>query len=218
MLALGRRAAKLTETARGRQGIRPFAVDITEPGAPEAVAERALAEFGRIDVLVNNAAVVVRSPLGRIDPEQARQQVATNLMAPMFLAQSCLEPLRAARGTIVNVSTAGAVRGWPGNSVYGATKAGLDFLTRTWAVELAPHGVRVVSVAPGPIETEIAENAGFSEERIAELRRTQRARVPMGRIGQPEEVAWWVVNLARPHSGFTTGVVVAVDGGASVAM
>ncbi|MFD2472132.1 SDR family NAD(P)-dependent oxidoreductase [Amycolatopsis silviterrae] len=218
VLAVGRTDSKLAETARNRPEIRTLVADITADGAADRIAEAAAAEFGQIDVLVNNAAVVTRAPLGGIDAKQAREQVETNLVAPLLLTQACLPWLRLSQGTVVNVSTSGAVRGWPMNSVYGASKAGLDFLTRTWAVELAPDGVRVVSVAPGPVETEIAENAGFSPEQIRRLRETQRAKVPLGRIGRPEEIAWWVRTLARPEAGFATGVVLAVDGAASVAM
>ncbi|WP_171168707.1 SDR family NAD(P)-dependent oxidoreductase [Streptomyces sp. I05A-00742] len=217
VLAVGRQRDRLEATAADRPDIHPCVADLTAPDAPDAVAAAALDRFGAIDVLVNNAALVVRAPLGRIDEEQARRQIETNLLAPLRLTQSCLEPLRRARGTVVNVSTAGAVRGWPANSVYGATKAGLDFLTRTWAVELAADGVRVVGVAPGPVDTEIAENSGLSADRIAELRAAQRARVPLGRIGRPEEIAWWIVALSRPEAGFTTGAVLPVDGAAAVA-
>lgn len=217
VLIVGRRKAHLEAAAQERPAIHTCCVDITAADAPDLVANTAMTRFGRIDVLVNNAALVVRAPLGEIDDEQARRQIDTNLMAPLRLAQACLEPLRQSRGTIVNVSTAGTARGRPANSVYGATKAALDFLTCTWAVELAPHGVRVVGVAPGPVDTEIAESSGLGEEQIARLRAAQRERVPLGRIGRPDEIAWWIVNLARPQAAFTTGVVVAVDGGATVA-
>jgi meso-butanediol dehydrogenase/(S,S)-butanediol dehydrogenase/diacetyl reductase len=217
VLIVGRRQAHLAATAQEHQAIRSCCVDITAADAPELIANTTMTLFGRIDVLVNNAAMVVRAPLGKIDDKQARRQIDTNLMAPLRLAQACLQPLLQSGGTIINVSTAGTARGWPTNSVYGATKAALDFLTRTWAVELAPQGMRVVGVAPGPVNTEIAENSGLGEEQVAQLRAAQRKRVPIGRIGRPEEIAWWIVNLARPQAAFTTGVVVAIDGGTTVA-
>ena len=216
VLVVGRRAGVLAETAGGHEGIRTFGADLADPGAARAVVEAAGDTLGGIDVLVNNAVTMRSAPLGHIDRDNARDQVATNLLGPLFLTQEALPALEAAKGLVVNVTTAGNQRGWAGHSVYGATKAGLDFLTRTWALELAPRGIRVAGIAPGPIETPIAEHAGLDAEGIARLRARQRDRVPLGRVGRPEEVAWWMVALARPEASFATGLVLPVDGGASV--
>ncbi|MFK8912707.1 SDR family NAD(P)-dependent oxidoreductase, partial [Streptomyces sp. YS-3] len=126
-------------------------------------------------------------------------------------------PLEASGGVIVNISTSVGQRGWPGNSFYAATKAALEALTRGWAVELAPRGVRVVAVAPGAIETPIGEHQGLTPERLAALRAWQRAHTPLGRIGRPEEVARTITHLASPAASFITGVILPVDGGAVVA-
>ncbi|CAL9520904.1 SDR family NAD(P)-dependent oxidoreductase [Streptomyces sp. enrichment culture] len=216
VLVVGRRTAVLAQTAQGHTGIHPFGADLSDPRTPRAVVAAAERELGGIDVLVNNAVTMESAPLGRIDPENTRGQVATNLLAPLFLTQEALPFLEASKGLVINVTTAGNQRGWPGHSVYGATKAALDFLTRTWALELAPKGVRVAGIAPGPVDTPIAEHAGLDPEGIARLRARQRNRVPLGRVGRPEEVAWWMVALARPEASFATGLVLPVDGGASV--
>lgn len=217
VLVVGRTAARLEETASARpESIRTLVADIAEPGAPERIAEHSVAELGGLDVLVNNAVTMTSAPLGAIAAREARGQFETNLLAPLLLTQAALPHLEAAKGVVINVSTAGNQRGWPGHSVYGAAKAGLDFLTRTWALELAPRGIRVVGVAPGPIQTPIAENSGLGPEAVARMRERQRQRVPLGRVGQPEEVAWWLVTLARPEAAFTTGSVHVVDGGAGV--
>ncbi|MEY7977983.1 SDR family NAD(P)-dependent oxidoreductase [Streptomyces pilosus] len=216
VLVVGRRTAVLARTAQGHTGIHPFGADLSDPRTPRAVVAAAERELGGIDVLVNNAVTMESAPLGRIDPENTRGQVATNLLAPLFLTQEALPLLEASKGLVINVTTAGNQRGWPGHSVYGATKAALDFLTRTWALELAPKGVRVAGIAPGPVDTPIAEHAGLDPEGIARLRARQRNRVPLGRVGRPEEVAWWMVALARPEASFATGLVLPVDGGASV--
>ncbi|GGV64849.1 ketoreductase [Streptomyces longisporoflavus] len=217
VMVVGRRTAVLAETARGHAGsIHPFGADLSDPRTPRAVVAAAERELGGIDVLVNNAVTMGSAPLGRIDPDNTRDQVAVNLLAPLFLTQEALPALESSKGLVINVTTAGNQRGWPGHSVYGATKAALDFLTRTWALELAPKGVRVAGIAPGPVDTPIAEHAGLDPEGIAQLRARQRGRVPLGRVGQPEEVAWWMVALARPEASFATGLVLPVDGGASV--
>ena len=173
--------------------------------------------FGRLDVLVNNAGIVRGGTLGMLTPQLIAAQVATNLVAPILLAQAALPLLEDSGGVIVNVSTAVGQRAWPGNSVYAATKAALDLLTRSWAVELAPRGVRVVAVAPGAIDTPIGEHQGLTPERMAALREWQLAHTPLARIGRPEEVAWAIIQLAAPAASFVTGVVLPVDGGAVVA-
>ncbi|MER5265750.1 SDR family oxidoreductase [Actinosynnema sp. NPDC002837] len=196
VLAVGRTAETLAETAADHPGIRPFTADVS---AAERVVDAAVAEFGRLDVLVNNAAV---------PPGDA--MVATNLVAPIRLVEAALPHLEDTRGVVVNVSTAIGQRGWPmpGGELYAALKSALDSLTRSWAVQYAPRGVRVVAVAPGPIATPMQHD----EARRAAL----IAHVPLGRVGQPDEVAFWVIQLARPEAAYTTGVVLPVDGGALV--
>ncbi|MFF9621187.1 SDR family NAD(P)-dependent oxidoreductase [Streptomyces griseosporeus] len=216
VLVVGRGADRLAAAAAERAGIHPFAADIAAPDGPERIVAEAERVLGGIDVLVNNAVTMRSAPLGGIAPDDARRQVATNLLAPLLLTQAALPHLEAARGTVLNVTTAGNQRGWPGHSVYGATKAGLDFLTRTWALELAPRGIRVAAVAPGPVDTPIGEHSGLDAEGVARLRERQRKRVPLGRVGRPEEIAWWLVNLARPEASYATGLVLPVDGGAGV--
>jgi C-7 ketoreductase len=216
VLVVGRSARRLSETAALHPAISVCADDISAAGAPGRIVAAAAREIGGIDVLVNNAVTMRSAPLGRIEEDATRAQVETNLLAPLFLTQRALPLLEEARGVVINVTTAGNQRGWPGHSVYGATKAGLDFLTRTWALELAPRGVRVAGVSPGPVETPIAEHAGLDAAAVTALRERQRTRVPLGRVGQPEEIAWWLVNLARPEASFATGLIVPVDGGAGV--
>ena len=204
VLAVGRTTETLDETAADQPRIRPFTADVTEA---ERVVDAAVAEFGRIDVLVNNAAV-----------RSGDAMVATNLFAPVHLVEAALPHLKDTRGVVVNVSTAIGQRGWPmpGGELYAALKSALDSLTRSWAVQYAPHGVRVVAVAPGPIATPMHDHADRSPEEASALREALIAHVPLGRVGQPDEVAFWVVQLARPEAAYTTGVVLPVDGGALV--
>ncbi|MGR6919239.1 SDR family NAD(P)-dependent oxidoreductase [[Actinomadura] parvosata] len=217
VLVVGRTAARLEETAAAHSSISAFAVDGAAADGPERIVEAAVQRLGRIDVLVNNAAITRPAALGTIYRRTAEEQIATNLLAPIFLAQAALPHLAAVRGTIVNVSSNPPWGGWPDNSVYGSTKVALDFLTATWAVELAPKGVRVVSVAPGITATPVLAHAGFTQEQIAAAGEGLIERIPLGRIAQPGEIAWWIVTVARPEAGYLTGTVVRVDGGLSVA-
>ncbi|ALG15687.1 ketoreductase [Kibdelosporangium phytohabitans] len=212
VLITGRTAERLAETAEAHPKIRTLVSDIGTPDAPAAIVTAALDAFGRIDVLVNNAAITRPAPLGTIDRDVAASEVTTNLLGPVFLTQHALPHLHAG-SVIVNVTSNPPEFGWPGSSIYGATKVGLDFLTHTWALELAGRGIRVVSVAPGITETPVLTHAGFSDDQIAEAGNDLQARIPLGRIAAPAEIAWWIVNTARPQAAYLTGTVVRVDGG-----
>ncbi len=221
VLAVGRRAAPLAETAAADADagdrITPLAVDITAHDGPETVVRTALERYGRIDVLVNNAGVVNADSLRTYTRASVEPQLATNLLAPVLLTQAALPALEDSRGVIVNVTTSVAQRGWPGNSLYAAGKAALEVLTRSWAVELAPHGIRVAAVAPGAIETPIGDHAGYTPEQLEAIREWQLTHTPLGRVGRPEEVAWAITQLASRQASFVTGVILPVDGGAVVA-
>ncbi|MBO3677441.1 SDR family NAD(P)-dependent oxidoreductase [Streptomyces sp. NEAU-YJ-81] len=218
VLVVGRTAARLAETAADAPGIRPLVADVAAPGAAELIVNTALEAFGRIDVLVNNAAVVRQAPLGDIRREAVEEMLAVNLLAPVYLTEAAVPPLSESAGVVINVSTAIGHRGWPmpGTELYAALKAALDTLTRSWAVQLAPRGVRVAGVAPGPIATSIGRHQGLDTEQIDALRTTLIEHVPLRRLGRVEEVAFWITQLARPEAGYTTGVVLPVDGGALV--
>lgn len=211
---VGRRAERLEQTAeRARAlGAQTLAVptDLASPDSPGAIVRRTLDRFGRVDAIVNNAANIVNEPFAEVRREDFDVTVAVNMRAAFFLIQEALPALREAPApAVVNVSSAAAAMARDTQAVYGMTKAALEHLTRSLAMELAPH-VRVNAVAPGPTETDMhttyAADAGERKERL-------RAAVPTGRLGRPEEVAEWIVRLLEPEAAWVTGVTLHVDGG-----
>ncbi|MFC9087316.1 SDR family NAD(P)-dependent oxidoreductase [Nocardiopsis dassonvillei] len=218
VLIVGRTESSLNDLAKEHDGILPLVADITRPDAPRSIVDTALREFGGIDVLVNNAAALGFHHLADVDSTSVHRQLDTNLVAPILLTSCALDALEESKGTVVNLSTAGSIglRSWPGNGVYGAAKVGIDFLTRTWGVELAPRGIRVVGVAPGVVDTRSGPRMGMSEEQYEAFLEHISGQAPAGRVGTPEEIAWWITQLTRPEAQYLTGVVVPVDGGLSL--
>lgn len=178
--------------------------DLAQPDAATALVTRALAHFGRLDGLVNNASAFHPTPSGAITPAQIETLFAINTCAPLFLSQAAAPHLRAASGAIVNLIDVYAERPLRAHLAYGMSKAALAYQTRALALELAPD-VRVNGIAPGAI---LWPDTGKPEAD----RRALLARVPLARTGTVEEIAEataWLLRQAR----YTTGQVIAVDGG-----
>ncbi len=213
VLVVGRTASALEETAAHAPGIACLAVDVTEPGAAQAVVDEAVRCWGRLDVLVNNAGGFTGLPLEAATQEAVEQLLLLNVVAPTAFSRAALPHLAAVRGAIVNVSSTYATRPAPGASHYAASKAALEHLTRCWAVELAPRGIRVNCVAPGPTETPLLGRLGLPPERVERIKQREAERIPLRRRGTAEEVARWIVHLAGPDADWVSGQVLGVDGG-----
>ena len=186
-------------------------IDVSLPGAPAQIVEQTTDAFGQLDGIVNNAAIVRHFPLAEWDMAGFDQHVATNVRAPFFLIGAALPYLRRSPvAAVVNVGSSSGTLHRTGQSVYGMTKAALDYLTSSLAGELAPDGIRINCVAPGPVDTPI--HATWADD-LDEAHRWLRSQVPLGRIGTPRELAEWIVLLLSPTSSFVTGAVIPVDGG-----
>ena len=212
---VGRREGPLDEVAGKIQSAGGDALcvpaDLADPASPQRITAACLDHYGQIDGLVNNAAVVRHKPLGDWDVAGFDEHVATNIRAPFFLIQAALPALQESRvRAVVNISSSSGTLHRVGQSVYAMTKSALDYLTRTLAGELAPLGVRVNGIAPGPIDTPI--HATWADD-LDEAYRWLGGQVPLGRIGTPDEVALWILLLLSPAASFLTGAVIPLDGG-----
>ncbi|WP_406516803.1 glucose 1-dehydrogenase [Streptomyces sp. NBC_00134] len=180
--------------------------DVSDPDSWGEVVDATLGAFGRIDALVNNAALWRTAPVERETLENFEQLIRVNLLGPFLGIQAVVPAMReAGGGSVVNVSSTAGLIGIPGHAAYGSTKFGLRGLTRSSALDLAGYGIRVNSVHPGAIDTPMI--AGVSGKDLSHL--------PLGRMGRPEEVGELVLFLASDASSYITGTEFTVDGGST---
>lgn len=185
----------------GDSKARFVAADLTDPAQLNDLAEQA----GAVDILVNNAGVSRFGPTADLEPETFDRLFAANVRAPYFLV-AALAPKMAARGSgsIINLGSMVGQIGLAGSAAYSATKASMAAMTRCWAAEFSPAGVRVNAIAPGPVFT-----GGAAPDRIEAL----GATTIMGRAGRPAEIAEVIAFLASAKASYITGAVIAADGG-----
>ncbi len=190
-------------------GGRALAVraDIADAQALKALFDRAEAEFGRVDVLVNNAGISKFSPLAEVSDEDFQRQIAVNLTGTFNGMREGAKRMRDG-GRIINLSTSIIGHYSPGNGVYAATKAAVEAMTHILAKELGTRGITVNAVAPGPIATELLFK-GRSEDLIQRLIND----IPLGRLGLPEDIARIVSFLASAESGWINGQIIRANGG-----
>lgn len=185
------------------------AARMQEPTDVTALVDETVARFGRLDIVVNNAATVLDRTIDGLDPAAFHGAFTTNLLGPLLLVQAAKAHLAASgHGSIVNVLSIAAGAGSPGRYLYPPAKAGLAQATRSLARDLGPSGIRVNAVSPGTFRTDMVTKAydDATLERIARM-------APLGRIGDPREIVGPVLLLASDAGAFVTGTVITVDGG-----
>ena len=217
ILAVGRKAAALSDVAHAVElaGGRcvPIEVDVTAASAPETLANAARDALGGLTALVNAAGIIASGTVEDTTDAAWDEMLDINLRAPFRLMRAVAPQLIASRGSIVNVSSVTGLRAFPGVLAYCVSKAGVDQLTRCAALELAPHGVRVNAVNPGVVVTNLHRRSGFDEPKYAAFLERSKGTHPLGRAGEPDEIAQLVWFLASEHAGWITGETISIDGG-----
>jgi acetoacetyl-CoA reductase len=197
--------------ARRDEGYRfsAYKVDVTDYGDCEWMMQRLLAELGRLDVLVNNAGIARDRSLRKMTSEDWQMVLRTNLDSVFNMSRQAIEPMMAQRwGRIVNIASVNGQQGAFGQANYAAAKAGMHGFTKALALEMARHGVTVNTVSPGYVRTAMTQAVPPDVMRDRVL-----PQIPVGRLGEPDEVAGLVGYLASEEAGFMTGANLAINGG-----
>ncbi len=205
-------AAKEVVTQCRAQSVRAaaFQADVADKDQVDEMVEDVVAEFGRIDCVINNAGVWINNPIDEITRERLQETIDINLMGTFYVCTAVIPHMKKQKsGNIINISSTAGQRGEAYYSPYAATKGGVISLTKSLAPELADYGIRVNCVAPGWVETDMSAEA-LKGEGSANI----RSVIPLGRGGRPEELAGPILFMASDLSTFITGEILNVNGGA----
>lgn len=217
VLAVGRneKALKtLREETQVNSGKIKFALaDINETSNIDRLISDSAEAFGRIDVLINAAGIIASGSIENTTPEDWDKMFNINLRSVFYLMQKCIPHLEKTRGCIVNVSSVTGIRAFPGVLAYCVSKAGVDQLTRCAALELAPKGIRVNAVNPGVVVTNLHKRSGMEDESYQSFLEHSKTTHPLGRVGEPGEIAELIYFLASEKAGWITGATYEIDGG-----
>ena len=210
-----RNSKKLNDAAKSIGDCLIVPADVKKTSDVTKVVNQTIAKFGRIDILINNAGIFPKiAKLHEISEDEWNEVLDTNLSGPYRFAKEVIPYLQKNGGVIINVSSDAGLRAYPGFNAdaYSASKAALNLMTKTWALQYAKDKIRVNAICPGVVETDMT--APFLKtEKDHEF---MNADHPIGRIGQPEEVAKSILFLASDDSAWTTGTIMIVDGGESL--
>ncbi len=211
----GRRQEALDQVASELSGeFTAVLADQAKVADNQKLIDTAVNTYGKIDVLFANAGVAYFTPADQIDEDHFDTQFNINIKGPAFLVKSAVPNLNQGASIIFNTSIVHQ-KGFDSAAVYSATKGALRAYARVLTTELAPKGIRVNSIAPGPIGTPIYDKMGMSEEQINELGAGFAASVPLQRFGEPKEIADTVLFLASDEASYVNGIELSVDGGLS---
>jgi 3-oxoacyl-[acyl-carrier protein] reductase len=184
--------------------------DLSQPAEIVRLVAETKKAFGKLDILVNNAGVYEFAALEAITPEHFHRQFNLNVLGLLLTTQEAVKLMGSEGGSIINISSVAAVARFPASAVYSGTKAAVDAATRALAAELGPRKIRVNSINPGMIETEGFHAAGIAE---SDFRKQVESQTPLGRIGQPDDIATAVAFFASKDASWITGETLYISGG-----
>lgn len=199
-------ASKINAAGGKAKAIR---ADVSKPAEAKKLVDAAVSEFGRVDILINNAALYEFLPLEKIDEAHFDKMFNLNVRGLVFATQAAVNAIADQGGSIINIGSMASQSPVPGGSVYSASKGAVDVLTQGLAAELGPRNIRVNAVLPGPVETEGAQAMGNFEEFSKQL----LPRTPLGRVGQTHDIATVVSFLVSDDAGWITGAIIPAAGG-----
>lgn len=200
-------------TAEGTPRPLPIIGDITDESDAKMIIEKVVQTFGKLDVLINNAGIIDRGTIETTSLEQYDRVMNTNVRSLYHLTMLAVPHLIASKGNVVNVSSVNGIRSFPGILAYNMSKSAVDQFTRCVALELAAKGVRVNSINPGVIITDIHKRGGMNDEEYSKFLEHSRSTHALGRAGNVEEAAAAIAFLASDLASFITAVQLPVDGG-----
>ncbi len=213
VLITGRRAEPLQRLAR-EIGAEWYVGNVAEVAEADAMVATAVERFGRLDIVVNNAGIARFLPMADTTDEVLDLHLDVNVKGPYYVSRSALPQLLENKGAVLNIASTLGVRGLAGATAYGASKGAVVTLTKSMAAELAPQGVRVNCICPAVVETPIFETM-MPAEAVPQALEEMTAIHPIGRIGQPADVAGAAHYLCSDEAGWITGAILMVDGGAT---
>jgi NAD(P)-dependent dehydrogenase (short-subunit alcohol dehydrogenase family) len=218
-VAINDRTPEAVAAAVGKLGggerLAAAPADLSQPGGPEAAIEQAVQRFGRLDLLVNNAAVNIERTIEETDDAHWDLHLDVVLRASFFTVKAALPWLKKSKGSVVNIASELGLHAIPNNVAYVTAKHGLVTMTRALALELAKDGVRVNAICPGTMDTELTRDCANASLDPAAYYRAFEAYHPLGRLASPEEIADFALCVGSPAAGFMTGAALAIDGGSS---
>jgi NAD(P)-dependent dehydrogenase (short-subunit alcohol dehydrogenase family) len=224
---MARNGARVAVTGRQAEALQDLVLRITSSGGDavafagnlrndedrKRVISETVAHFGGLDILVNAAGTIASGTIENTTLADWRKMFEINLEAVFALMQLAVPYLEKSKGSIVNVSSVTGIRAFPNVLAYCASKAGVDQLTRCAALELAPKGIRVNAVNPGVVVSNLHRRSGMGEEKYQAFLEHSKSTHPLGRVGQPDDIADAIIFLASDRSEWITGISLSVDGG-----
>ncbi|WNJ20327.1 SDR family oxidoreductase [Pontibacter sp. G13] len=209
------RSPERVQNAADELGVKGIVADVTDLAAIDALVEQVKADYGTVDILFVNAGVFLPAPIGQVSEEVYNQTMDINFKGAVFTTEKFL-PILKDGAAVIHLSSVLAYTGMPNSSIYAASKAAMNSYVRTASTELAPRGIRVNAINPGPISTPIYNKTGMDEDSLHGFAQAIQQRVPLKRFGEPGDIAHLVAFLASDEAAFITGSEYNIDGGVNV--